>query len=469
MLSLFKDGRPMETSDTTTASIAALSSGQGPGGIAVIRVSGADSHKIVRPLLHFKKKPASFQPEANVLTLCELLNLNDGTVIDEPLVVFFKAPHSFTGENSLEIHLHGGSWIVRKTLSLLFEAGCRPAKPGEFTLRAFEHGKIDLTKAEGIKALVEASSEQEWLAARQLASGKLFHLIDDVRKTLMNAMAWLEATIDFPDEGETSAVSDKEIEERVRLAEASIDRLLASASSGRIARNGLKVAILGQPNVGKSTLMNALLQENRAIVTAIPGTTRDYLEEKCLINGRLIQLVDTAGLREEGDEVEKIGMERSLEISKKADLILGLTARNQGEAGRSWLSNLASSYQETDVLFVETKSDLLSSDTPPGYLSISASTGKGMEDLKSKISEIVDAALMKVKGNAFVTEPRHIHALGLAKNALSEFWAVKARSGGEEMQAFELLEAARALTSIIGHIDSDDVLGLIFSTFCVGK
>lgn len=459
----------METSDDTMAPIAALSSGQGPGGIAVIRVSGAESHRLVRPLLKFKNKSASFEPNANSLTLCELWDIKEGVVIDEPLVVFFKAPHSFTGEDGLEIHLHGGTWIVRKTLNLLFEAGCRPAKPGEYTLRAFENGKIDLTKAEGIKALVEASSEQEWLAARQLASGQLFHLIEEVRKTLMNAMAWLEATIDFPDEGETSAVSGKEIDERVKLADASIDRLLESASSGRITRNGLRVAILGQPNVGKSTLMNALLQENRAIVTAIPGTTRDYLEEKCLINGRLIQLVDTAGLRDQGDEVEKIGMARSLEISKKADLILGLTARNQGEAGRAWLLELASGYRENDVLLVETKSDLLASDPPPGFLSISASTGQGLEDLKTKIAECVDAAIMKVKGSAFVTEPRHIHALGLAKKALSEFWMVKTRGGGEEMQAFELLEAARALSSIIGHVDSDDVLGVIFSTFCVGK
>lgn len=459
----------MEPGEVAPQTIAALSSGQGPGGIAVIRVSGWNSHSLVRPGIRFKHKSDSFQPKPHTLYLCEFLDLGRQEIIDEPLIVFFKAPHSFTGEDSLEIHLHGGSWIVRKTLSLLYEAGCRPARPGEFTLRAFENGKIDLTRAEGIKALVEASTEQEWLAARQLASGQLFQLIDEVRSTLMNAMAWLEATIDFPDEGETSAVSGREIDERVRHAEAAIDRLLDSANSGRITRNGLKVAILGQPNVGKSTLMNALLQENRAIVTPIPGTTRDYLEEKCLIHGRLVQLVDTAGLREGGDEVEKIGMAKSIEISKKADLILALTARDQGKEGRDWLAQLTASYPPEEVIFVETKSDLLVSEVPSGYISISASQGQGLQDLKSKIADFVDAAIMEVKGNPFVTEPRHIHALGQAKVAIAEFWAVKARKGGEEMQAFELLEAARALSSIIGHIDSDDVLGLIFSTFCVGK
>jgi tRNA modification GTPase len=432
-------------------------------------VSGNNSHNLLRSYFKFKSKSDSFDPTPNTLYLCEFLDPKQKEVVDEPLVVFFKAPHSFTGEDSLEIHLHGGSWIVRKTLTLLYEAGCRPARPGEFTLRAFENGKLDLTRAEGIKALVEASTEQEWLAARQLASGQLFKLIDEVRSTLMNAMAWLEATIDFPDEGETSAVSSQEIDVRVRQAEAAIDRLLDSANSGRITRSGLKIAIIGQPNVGKSTLMNALLQENRAIVTPIPGTTRDYLEEKCLIHGRLVQLIDTAGLREGGDEVEKIGMAKSIEISKKADLILGLTSRDQGQKGRDWLSQLMASYPPEDVILVETKSDLLAGETPEGYMSISASQGQGLEDLKTKISDYVDAAIMQVKGNPFVTEPRHIHALGLAKTAIAEFWAVKARAGGEEMQAFELLEAARALSSIIGNIDSDDVLGLIFSTFCVGK
>lgn len=450
--------------------IAALSSGHGPGGVAVIRVSGKNCHEIVRGIFRFKTKPQEFVPEAAKLYLGELFDPETKVVIDEPLVVFFYGPHSFTGEESAEIHLHGGPWIISRTLELLYSLGVLPAEPGEFTRRAFEHGKLDLTRAEGIKALVEATSEQEWIAARQLATGRLHDLIEDLRKKMMDAMAWLEATIDFPDEGDTETIQLAHVNDRVHLVELAIDRLLQNARSGQITRSGLQVVLVGEPNAGKSTLMNTLLGENRAIVTAIPGTTRDYLEEKCLINGRLIRLIDTAGIRKSSDEVEIIGIERSLEIAKKSDLVLFLHPADHNDSATHWLEELRSNLTPGDYIEIETKSDILGTpEKDPGRLRISAKTGSGLEQLKKAITERVDKSIGTVKDQAFVTEPRHLFALNQAKKSIAAFKSIQENGAYVEMQAFELLEATRALSSIIGHIDSDDILGVIFSSFCVGK
>jgi tRNA modification GTPase len=448
--------------------IAALSSGSGPGGIAVIRISGDHCHQIIQSVFRFKTKVANFTPSASRLYLGELFDPSSGETIDEPLAVFFSNPHSFTGEDSAELHIHGGPWLISKALGILYQNGCRPALPGEFTQRAFENGKIDLTKAEGIKALIEASSEQEWLAARQLATGRLFSLIEDLRTKILNAMAWLEATIDFPDEEETANITDNELNEKIQLVDIAIDHLLATAKSGSIARSGLQVAIFGPPNVGKSTLMNTLLQENRAIVTNIPGTTRDYLEEKCLIEGRLIRLIDTAGIRDSNDEVEMIGIERSLEKAKSADLVLFLTSREDSLNGHQRTLDLKNSLNPTDYLLVETKADLAGVSNPD-FISISSATGQGLDKLKSEIIRRIDSSVGSIRDKTFVTEPRHIHALITAKNALTAFKKVQLEGLGSEIQAFELLEASRALSSIIGLVDSDEVLGVIFSSFCIGK
>jgi tRNA modification GTPase len=448
--------------------IAALSSGSGPGGVAVIRISGAGSHQLVQAHFRFRKKPSHISPSPGKLYLGDFVDPSTNDPLDEALAVFFSGPQSFTGEDSAELHIHGGSWLISKCLNVLYQNGCRPALPGEFTQRAFENGKIDLTKAEGIKALIEASSEQEWLAARQLATGRLLTYIEDLRAKLLNAMAWVEATIDFPDEEETSSITMSELNEKIHLVETSIDELLATANNGAIARSGLQIAIFGPPNVGKSTLMNTLLGENRAIVTNIPGTTRDYLEEKCLLEGRLIRLIDTAGIRESNDEVELIGIERSLVKAKAADLVLILTSRDQGPQGFENAVAFKERLKPSDYLFVETKSDL-KGDSNPKFISISSVTGHGISELKSEIIKRIDTSIGSIRNKTFVTEPRHIQALLTAKKSIAAFKAAQLDGLGSEIQAFELLEAARALNSIIGIVDSDEVLGVIFSSFCIGK
>lgn len=491
--------------------IAALSSAPGPGGVAVIRLSGTLCHSLLLPCLAFKHKPAHTKPSPAKMYLCDLIDRTSALdkssddaatieipeeIIDEPLVVFFYGPHSYTGQDSAEIHLHGGPYIVQRCLSLLYNIGFRAADPGEYTRRAFLNGKMDLTTAEGIKELAAAQSEQQWMAARSLATGLLAKKIESLRDTLMEAMAWLEASIDFPDEGETSSIQFDEISSRVsRVIDAA--RLLADTfDSGRVATSGLKVALFGAPNSGKSTLMNTLLGENRAIVTEVAGTTRDYLEEPCLLGGKLIRLIDTAGIRasktsspstadgamhDEIDQVEKIGIERSFEIARSADVVLFLYAKNCGPPKEldQWINLLGTK----DHILVETKGDLEAKPLgnsgentltgPEGEsskaYSISCKSGRGVEALKQLICQRVDQTIGKIDHKALITSPRHKQAIKQALASLSQFEKVRASGGYEEMLAFELKEAATHLQSIIGDVESDDILGVIFSSFCVGK
>lgn len=452
--------------------IAALSSARGASGVAIVRLSGADTHTLLFPLLKFKRNRTLDDIEPAKLYLCDLIDSTseEKEIIDEPMVVFFKGPRSYTGEDSAELHLHGGPYIVERTLRLLYRIGFRAAEAGEYTRRAFLNGKMDLTTAEGIRELANAGSKQQWMAARSLATGKLASKIEELRDTVMGAMAWLEARIDFPDEGETSEIELKEVETRVGKVKDALNALEQTFDSGRVASSGLKVALFGEPNAGKSTLMNKLLGENRAIVTEIAGTTRDYLEEPCLISGRLIRLIDTAGVREgDIDKVEKIGIERSYEIAKEADIILYLcpSDTNSPESLDNWIKEVGNQ----DFFKLATKSDLNKNPSwqDKTFLSVSCETDEGMDALRKLICDKVDDMLGKIKDEVFITSPRHKEAIRNARAFVDKFYQVKSEGGYEEMLAFELQETARSLQSIIGEVESDDILGVIFSSFCVGK
>jgi tRNA modification GTPase len=443
--------------------IVALASGQGSSAIAILRISGKACHKALLSCLRKKnlKKPW----EINYQTLCDLQTV-DGVTLDEVMVTLFRAPHSYTGQDAAEIFVHGSPFIIQSALKLFYSLGFRHAEPGEFTRRAYLSGKIDLSEAEGIHGLISSCSEQQWLAARQLYTGVLKNLVDKISKELIESMAWLEASIDFPEEDDTSQIQRDQILVRVKAVEKSLEDLLGTYSNGKIATEGLSVAFFGEPNVGKSTLMNTFLQSERAIVTDIPGTTRDYLEESCLIHGRLIKFVDTAGVRGHADLIEKMGIERTYEFAKNADLVLFLSDSLSEDRIQTWI-------QETNprqFLKILTKADLQpSQNIHLDWISISCHTGEGLQTLKNKIQAIADTYIHPIQEKPFISSIRHKEAVKRTLETLRAFFKAFDEGAYDEILAFELQQARKELRSIVGDISTDDILDVVFSSFCVGK
>lgn len=440
--------------------IVALASGQGASAIAILRVSGKESHSLLIPCL--KKKTDTWK--INYQSLCDLCDPENGIILDEVMVTLFKAPHSYTGQDAAEIFAHGSPYIIQSVLKLLCSRGFRHAEPGEFTRRAYLSGKIDLSEAEGIHGLISASSHQQWLAARQLYTGTLKNLVERLSRELIEASAWLEASIDFPEEDDTSQIQRDQIVSRVQIVERTLKELLDSYSNGKVGTEGLRVAFFGEPNVGKSTLMNTFLDSERAIVTDIPGTTRDYLEESCLINGRLIRLIDTAGVRKEAGLIEKMGIERTFELARNADLVLFLSENAEDAKVEKWLKEI----EPKNYLKVQTKSDL-SNASQSDWIAISCHKGDGMKALKDKIQQIADHYIEPLKDKPFISSARHKDAVEGALKTLGNFFSAFQDGAYDEILAFELHQTMKQLRSIIGEVSSDDILDLVFSSFCVGK
>lgn len=450
--------------------IAAMASGAGAAAVAVVRLSGLGCHERLAPCLRTAAgSPAKPWPE-RALKLLRVVDPRTGETVDEALVALFKGPRSFTGEDAAEIHAHGGPYVVRRLLETLYAQGFRPAEPGEFTRRAFLRGKLDLTAAEGIKELVEAESHQQWLAARHLASGRLREAIESLRRRLIETMAYLEAQIDFPDEGDTSHLQRGHVRERAADVADQVRRLLASYDSGRVASRGLMVALVGAPNAGKSTLLNELLGRERAIVTPVPGTTRDFLEERCLVEGRLVRLVDMAGLREDPDPVEAIGIAAARRLAKDAELVLFMIpADASGETLRDvdrWQAEL----EPRDHLRLLTKADLGRPAWAKGLTAISCRTGEGLDTLRRLLAERVDRHVTRASSEeAFITTARHMTALTAAATALEAYFKADRQDESVEILAFELQQAVKALRTIVGEIGTEDVLDQVFGEFCIGK
>ena len=456
----------MNANHTELPMIAALASGGGRGAIAVIRVSGAGSHQALQPLLLGRFDSTKYRQ----MQLCQILDRPGGEVIDEPLVAYFKGPYSFTGEDSAEIFCHGGPYIVSKILSTLYQQGIRAAEPGEFTKRAFLNGKLDLTQAEGIKQLVDAHSAQQWQAARYFAEGHFSAYVQSLRQSLIAAMAYLEARIDFPDEGDTQDVGLEDVITRVETVKNQLDRLAASYDSGRVAKSGLNVAILGAPNMGKSTLMNTLLGQQRAIVTATPGTTRDYIEEACLVKGRLIRLVDTAGIRESDDDIEQMGIERARRLASEADYVLVLLGADQTSSQAiDEVRNLIAELGIDKCCPIITKSDLGEHPLTNDWLSISCQSESGIDKLRDLLAAKVDESVGELAEEPYITSSRHLAAVSNCRDYIKRFFEAYEQGHYDEILAFELQASARTLNELIGKIDSEDILDLVFGEFCIGK
>ncbi|MEZ4743632.1 MAG: tRNA uridine-5-carboxymethylaminomethyl(34) synthesis GTPase MnmE [Bdellovibrionota bacterium] len=446
--------------------IVALASGKAPSAIAILRITGRGCLDLLPGIL----SPKSKKPwQHSKMRLCRFYDPETKQILDEPMAVFFQAPHSFTGEDSIEIYAHGGPFIIQACLRILLTNGFREAEAGEFSRRAFLNGKLDLTAAEGIKELIHAESQQQWLAARQLSSGKLAQEVESLKTKLIAAMAYLEARIDFPDEKETSDIELLEVKQRVDLVKQTLLKLKSSYTTGRIASKGLKVALFGQPNCGKSTLMNELLRENRAIVTPIAGTTRDYLEESCHINGRLIRLIDTAGIRKATDEVEKIGITQSINIAKSADIVLFILPADASSIETQEMEQWIKKLRTKQYIRIVSKADLRSFNWSEEQITISCKQATGVDKLKSLLCEQVDDYIAPISEETCITSARHLNAIEKALKAIDAFERGYQEKQFEEMLAFELQQATKALVSIIGEIDNENILDSIFSTFCIGK
>jgi tRNA modification GTPase len=461
--------------------IAAISTPAGEGGISVVRVTGANAISVVAKGFH-GSQPLD-KMSSHTAQYGRFVN-EAGAAIDNVLVLVFRGPNSYTGEDTVEINCHGGRLLTKIVLEATIRFGARPAQPGEFTKRAFLNGRMDLAQAEAVADLIHARSERAHQASLVQLNGRLSQEIASIRKELIESISLLELELDFAEDG----YEFKERTEREIALSESLDKirnLISTHRVGRVYRDGVKVVLAGAPNVGKSSLLNALLQEDRAIVTDVPGTTRDIIEESITLDGILFDLSDTAGLRESGDPVEQEGVRRAEERLSDCEIVVLLLDRTrvleEGEA--TAIRRLAESAESraASCIVVVNKADLPAN---PGlsmsglerviskhqFLEVSAKTHMGLDSLKqSFVASALRGASTKHEGDVTITNERHFEALERAYNSVAI--ALETMRSGEsgEFVAVDLRAALGALGEIVGVTTTEDILNSIFARFCIGK
>jgi tRNA modification GTPase len=443
----------VKTGDT----IAAISTPVGEGAIAVIRVSGPDALTILGGIFQTSGPWPGDIPRTAVFGRIR----DDDALVDHVLATAFPGPGSYTGENVFEVACHGGILLAAKVLELTLRRGARQADPGEFTYRAFLNGKIDLTRAEAVMDIIRARTPLALRAAAEQLDGSLGKEILALREEVLHTVAQLEAWIDFPEEG-IDAESGEKLAGRISRSIEHIRRLLATADDGRILREGVRVAIAGAPNVGKSSLLNRLLGTDRAIVSSRPGTTRDTIEETACFHGILFRLTDTAGLRDTEDPVERDGVARSRRTLNQADLVLHVT--------EAPVAGNTASLSPNEILVVN-KVDLLADRSllPPASIAVSSLTGEGIPALIDTMTQRVGLAHLAAAPSLASINARHRALLESAENALSDALELTLQSGPPELAAFGLRAALDSIGRIAGSADIEEILGEIFSQFCIGK
>ncbi len=435
--------------------IAAISTPPGEGAISIIRISGPEAAAIAGRLFHGRLPLA--EARARMMHFGEFHR--EGEKLDEGLAVIFRAPHSYTGEDMAELQGHGGPLVTARLYEAVLREGARAAEPGEFSQRAFLNGRMDLTQAEAVMDVIRASTPRALRAAQEQLRGRLGTEIEAIRQSLLGVVAHLEAYIDFPEEG-IAPHAGRQLQEDIGAVQSRIEALLATAEEGRILREGVRLVLCGKPNAGKSSLLNRLLGFERAIVSPTPGTTRDTIEEFASLHGLPFRIIDTAGLRETADAVEKEGVDRARRAIEQADVIVRV-ADAATDGGITAEAGEILAWNKIDLLHGKPALE--------GGIAISCQTGEG-------VGKLVDAIVARTRGSLALESPalaainaRHQSCLERARDHLIQAGAEINAQAAPELAALPLRSALDAVSEVTGATDIEDILGEIFSTFCIGK
>lgn len=455
--------------------IAAISTPLGEGGIGIVRISGPEAVAIADKVLISKKGKNVWEFPSHTLHLCKVQSPTSGETIDQVMVSVMRAPRSFTREDVVEINCHGGAVPLRATLKAVLDQGARLAQPGEFSKRAFLNGRIDLAQAEAVIDVIRSRTDRGLSAALDNLEGSLSREIRGLREQISGILARIEVNIDFPGEDPEAEITAEDLGEMLSRITAEVERLLTGAGQGKVLREGIKLVIAGRPNVGKSSLLNALLREKRAIVTDIPGTTRDVIEEMLNLAGIPVRIMDTAGIRNTGDKIEALGVERSEELLKEADVVLVVMDASMGILEEDKVVN--SKAGDKKVLVVLNKSDLVGGEISLSQweetlgrecVAVSAKTGRGLEVLEEKVRALIESGSPLPEG-PLITRLRHEEALNKSLLHLKEAWTACSAGVPEDIIAIDVKEAWSSLGEITGETASEEIVDRIFADFCIGK
>lgn len=455
--------------------IAAIATPYGEGGIGIIRISGEESENILEKIFKPSNNKAVCADSSRKLLYGHVYDPDSGEIIDEVLAVYMKGPNTYTCEDVVEIDCHGGIVPLRRILEVVFAAGARPAERGEFTKRAFLNGRIDLTQAEAVIDLVRAKADRSFDVAMDQLQGRLSESIKTIRAKLMDLLVELTVNIDYPDE-DIEIITYERLKDGLEEVKKDIEKLISGSNTGRLISEGIRVAIIGKPNVGKSSLMNALLKESRAIVTDIPGTTRDTIEETLSISGIPVVLTDTAGIRETEDEIESIGIERSKLSFNKADLVLFMIdgSREISDEDRK-IAEYVEPGKTVAVINKCDKEQIVSLDEVKALIpeteviQTSLAEPEGSEIIEHIITDRVMSGETTQGESVTVTNARHVHLLKEARQSVSDALSLVDINESVEIIEIDVNQAYVSLGEIIGEAVGDDIIDEVFSRFCLGK
>ena len=453
--------------------IAAVATAYGEGGIGIIRISGEKALSILEEVFEFAGETSQIVNRR--MTYGRIVDRENEQIIDEVLAVYMKGPKTYTAEDVVEVNCHGSMVSLRKTLALVLRKGARLAEPGEFTKRAFLNGRLDLSQAEAVIDIIKAKTDRSFDVAMSQLEGALSLRVTVIRQKLLDLLVDITVNIDYPDEDIEELTYDK-IEENILLIGEMIEKLLSTADTGRMIREGKRVAIVGKPNVGKSSLMNSLLRETRAIVTEIPGTTRDTIEEAISIRNIPVYLVDTAGIRETSDEVERLGIERSKAAFNEADFIIFIMDGSSAISDED--REIASYLDGRDSVVLINKNDLERGFTnddvrelvnDPVIIETSLINNEGIEEIENHIEELVYGGELSQHDSTMVNNVRHIELLKQSRDSLRDAMEMTLAREALDFIEVDVRNAYDLLGEITGETVSDDIINEVFARFCLGK